>query len=58
MVKKLTIFSFIKFCQITFTYKYNNDKINQKDGGKMTLQELNKEQEKDHGRFFRSSLHL
>lgn len=46
MVEKLTIFSFIKFCQTTFTSKNNNDKINKKDGGTMTLQELNKEQEK------------
>ena len=37
---------FLKKGYYTFTSKYNNDKIIKKDGGIMTLQELNRQQEK------------
>lgn len=37
---------FLKKDYYTFTSKYNNDKIIKKDGGIMTLQELNRQQEK------------
>ena len=37
---------FLKKNYYAFTSKYNNDKIIKKDGGIMTLQELNRQQEK------------